>query len=167
MFRTTGVISKDFINEIKRYFIPVYIKILFMVFPLCFLPSLPFDSIGHILIDILVLCVMYAAIAAIYYVRRERIANLQLDRIYEVTGAYEIAYTISFEGDGIVVENHSTGANSKIKYDMLRRLVKRESFYVLFTASHQYIPIFTECLHDEEKAELLAYLKDRAPSLKW
>lgn len=167
MFRTTGVVNKDFINEIKRYLIPVYVKVAYALAPLCFLPVFPFGSIGLILGDILVLYIMYAALVFLYFVRRSKLVKLQLDRIFESTGTYEMEYTVSFEEDGIVVENHSTGANSKVKYDSMRRLVKCNSFYVLFTKSRQYFPIFTDCLNGEEKEELVDFLKRHVPSLKY
>lgn len=178
MFQTTGLVNKNFINEIKRYLIPTYYKValaviplllLIMIFPLDsveLILTFPLGSVDLIMSAVLILCIMYAMLAVVYHMRVNKLVKLQLDRIFESTGTYEVKYTVSFEEDGVAVQNHATGAKSKMKYEIVRRLVKCESFYLLFTASRQFVPIFTECLSEEEKEELFAYLKRRIPALK-
>ena len=166
MFKTTGVVNKDFVNEIRRYLLPTYVKVVMALFPLLFLPFFSYRSVVHIVCNIFVLCLMFVAVVGAYVMRMNKLVKLQLDRIFESTGTYEVEYTVFFEEDGIVIQNHSTGANIKTKYDVMRKLVKCKSYYVLFTASRQYVPIFVECLSDTEKEELIAFLKSHAPALK-
>lgn len=165
MFKTTGFVNKDFLNEIKRYFFPLWAKLALALLPLCLLSTLVTDP-THYPVGLLVIGILYAVVIAVYFLQRKRIFNLHLKRMYETTGTYEMEYTVSFEEDGVVVQNHSTGANGKMKYDVMRKLVKGRSFYALITSSRQYVPIFIEYLSDQEKKALLAFLKSHAPTVK-
>lgn len=166
MFKTTGVVNKDFLNGVKRYFFPFYTKLLLALIPLCLLWTLVLDPVRYLFVVPVGVCILYLIAIAVYFLQRKRIFNLHLKRMYETTGTYEMEYTVSFEEDGVVVQNHFTGANGKMKYDVMRKLVKGRSFYALITSSRQYVPIFVECLSDQEKKELLAFLKSHAPTLK-
>lgn len=167
MFKTTGFVNEAFLNGVKRYFFPFYMKLLLALIPLCLLWTLVLDPVRYLFVVPVGVCILYLIAIAVYFLQRNRILNIQLKRIHETTGTYEMEYTVSFEEDGVVIQNHSTGANIKTRYDVMRKLVKRKSYYVLFTASRQYVPIFVTCLSDKEKEELLAFLKSHAPALKY
>lgn len=166
MFKTTGFVNEAFLNGVKRYFFPFYTKLLLALIPLCLLLFLAIDPVRYLLVVPVGVCILYLVAAAVYVLQRNRILHLQLKRIHETTGTYEMEYTVSFEEDGVVIHNHATGANGKLRYDVMRKLVKRQSFYALITSSRQYVPIFVESLSDQEKEELLAFLKSHAPTLK-
>lgn len=166
MFKTTGIVDKEFLSSIKAYVLSPRRKCAFalvMLFDiLCLAFSLFFEL--YLYAAIFFLCDIVFILE--YYFIRNRTMKLNLNRMAEMTGKEETEYTVFFEDDGVVVENHSIGANCKIAYDKFVRLAKRYKAYALFTKTNQCIPIFVDCLSDAEKVELLSFLKAHNPKLK-
>lgn len=166
MFKTTGKLNKEFFNNIKAFITPPAQKYLsiFMVAIACLFSAFTFYFQHY---QYTVLFILFIPLIILeFYLLRNKAIKVNLKRMVETTGKDEYEYTVFFEDDGVVVENHSTGATAKIAFDKFIKLGKCDCSYVLLTKTHQIIPIFIDCLSDCEKEELLSFLKTHIPKLK-
>ena len=166
MFKTTGKVNKEFFNKIKACVFPPKAKYVFafMVVLCIFYSIFTFYMKRYDYTAIFV--VFLLAIVLEYYLLRNRTIKVNLKRMVEMVGKEEFEYTVFFEDDGVVMQNHSTGASCKIPFGKFARLAKNDSAYALFTKSNQMIPIFVDCLSNSEKDELVSFLKAKNPKLK-
>ncbi|MEA4971441.1 MAG: YcxB family protein [Candidatus Pelethousia sp.] len=78
-----------------------------------------------------------------------------------------VSYTTSFERDSIRMRSHTSGANTAIKYEVPVRFVDTKSVYALFTAARQFAVVFKGSLDVAQRAELIAFLKEKPSRIKW
>lgn len=166
MFETTGTVNKEFFDVIKAFILPSrtkYVLIFMIVFASLFSAFTFFIKDYKFTVIFLVFIVL---MFLEYHLLRSKTIKVNLKRMAETTGKEEVEYTVSFEEDGVVAENHSTGASAKMTFDRFVILAKFDSVYVLFTKTHQFIPIFVNCLNNSEKDKLLSFLETHIPNLK-
>ena len=166
MFKTSGTINKEFFDKIKFFVIPKssqYITI--FVSLLCLLMSVFKFYNKEYVTGVLYVAGCLLALFITYYEINKYIKT-NFKRLKETTNKEEVDYTTFFEDDGVIVQENGIGATAKVAYDNLNRLVKSNSTYLIFTNTNMIIPIFIDCLNDEQRNELLNYLKTHAPQLK-
>ncbi len=166
MFKTTGTINKELYNEIKKFLVSK-VSIFLLAFELVIVVLL--SVVGYMYEEryttlLLIYGLMLVFIA--FLPRPNRAIKFELERMAETTGKREADYTVYFEEDSVVSQNLTSGCTSRVKYDRLVRLKKAKTVYLISTKTNLIIPIFINCLSDDEKAELLAFLKAHAPQLK-
>lgn len=166
MFKTTGTVNKDILDEIKKFFIPRNFLFIF---------ALELAGVIYLAVMGYMYDLEYVAIVLIYSLflvfiaccpRPNRAVKFELERMAELTGKREADYTVYFEDDCVVMQNLSSGGINRVKYDRLKSLKKCKTVYALFTKTEMFIPIFISCLSEKDKNELLTYLKTHAPQLK-
>ncbi len=65
------------------------------------------------------------------------------------------------------MRNYASGANTAIRYEVLTRFVETKSVYALFTAARQFAVVFKAGLDAAQRAELIAFLKEKPTRIKW
>lgn len=166
MFKTTGKVNRTVFYEFRAHFLPPKRKLVHVLITILAL----FYSVLEFCINNYMYAMFFLILSVVlileYFVLRNQSLKVNLKRMAETSGKEEYEYAVSFEEDGVVVENHTTGAKVKMPFDKFTKLVKRDNIYMMFTKTHQFIPIFVDCLSDEEKDNLLSFLKNRIPKLK-
>ena len=167
MFETSGCLDKAILLELKRHLLaPKRRVILWICLVLLFLLALfqlflrSYGGMVFSLCGILFLIVLYE-------VRLSKAIKLMLQRWAETEGLPAVSYTTSFEQDSIRVRSHTSGANTAIKYEVLVRFVDTKSVYALFTAARQFAVVFKGSLDAAQRAELIAFLKEKPTKIKW
>ena len=102
--------------------------------------------------------------ALLLYAKTSKIRNLE--SMIELTGKPDYICTSYFKENELVVKNQSTNAVNKIKYDRFVKLRKCKSVYFLCTKMKLLVPIFVENFTDDEKEELLKFLKSKLVNVK-
>lgn len=166
MFKTTGVINRDFYNKIKMFFVPLRIKILwaFVLFFYVFL--IVFFFVFHYYARAILFILFTSAGFLLYYWSINKNVSLQVARLKEKTGMDEVECTVYFDDDGVVTEDNSSESSGKLKYYDFKKIVKTQSCYLIISKARLFVPVFVDCLSDEEKNDLLAFIKERAPQTK-
>ncbi|MDU5108373.1 YcxB family protein [Clostridium sp.] len=72
-----------------------------------------------------------------------------------------------FNEDGIVLNNLTTSAKVKIKYESFARFAETSNMYLLITKSGQQTFIFKNCLNDEEINAFKEFIKEKCHNIKW
>ncbi len=166
MFKTTGTINKEFYNEIKKFLVSK-VSIFLLAFELAVAVLL--SVVGYIYEErytTFLLIYVLMLVFIVFLPRPNKSIKFNLERMAETTGKIEADYIVYFEEDSVVSQNLTSGSTSRVKYDRLASIKKSKTVYLLFTKIGLFIPIFINCLSDDEKAELLAFLKTHAPQLK-
>lgn len=167
MFETSGRLDQPILIELKRHLLPhkrravlwICLALLLLIALLQFF----LRSYGGMIFS---LCSILFLIA-LYEVRLNKSVKLMLQRWVETEGAPAVSYTTSFEPDSVRVRNHASGANISIKYEVLARFVETKSVYALFTAARQFAVVFKGGLDAAQRAELIAFLKEKPTKIKW
>ncbi len=166
MFKTSGIVNKDIFDEIKKFFITkraifmLALELVVVIFlaVMGYMYNFIYDTISLIYSVLLIIFVCCP--------RPNRAVKFELERMAELTGKREADFTVYFEDDCVVMQNKTTGSVSRVKYNRLERLKKAKTVYAIFTKTGVFIPVFISCLSEDEKSELLAFLKTNAPQLK-
>lgn len=166
MFKTTGVIDRDFYKKNMKYTIPLVSRIIVVVCIVGYIGSFirSFDSMNYVSAAVSLLVILAFCFA--YFLGKRKSVDLSIAKLKETTGMDEVEFTVYFDDDGVVTEDNSSRSPGRIKYSDFKKIVKTKSCYLIFTKARHVIPVFVNCLSDEEKASFLAFLKERAPQVK-
>lgn len=164
MYKTTGTIDKNFYNKIKAYILPTKNKFVYFIFvtflTLFFLMAC--IAKDYLIAEVIGFLIVYFTLICFFIINKN--IKITLKRTIESTGSSSVDCTVYFDDDGVHIENHQLGSKATIKYNSFVKLVKCGSYYILFTKTNQFVPIFTSCLSDDQKEGLLVYLKNFIPN---
>ncbi len=167
MFETSGRMEQTILVELKRHLLPpkrrTFLWICLALLLLIALLQLFMRSYGGMafsLCGILFLIILYE-------IRLNKAVKLMLQRWEETEGTPAVSYTTSFEPDSVRVRNYASDANTAIRYEVLTRFVETKSVYALFTAARQFAVVFKAGLDAAQRAELIAFLKEKPTRIKW
>ena len=160
MFETSGVIDKAFYNKyIWTLYLAGITKSLAILW-LCFIVSMIIFSrtFEEVFLGAVIGLLFLFAIGLFCAPKYKKI---YLESNIECTGKPDYICTSHFEENELVVKNESTNSVIKLKYDSVVKLCKCKSVYFLFTKTGKWVPIFVENFTDDEKEELLKFLKNK------
>lgn len=166
MFKTTGIVNREFYDKIKTFFFPLSTKIILaLYFPFATILNVYF-LICHSYISAVICISLEAAVGLQHFRLMNQNVDLHVARLKEMTGMDEVECTVYFDDDGVVSEDNSPRSPIKIKYCDFKKIEKARSCYLIISKAQLLVPVFVDCLSDEAKNNLLAYLKECAPQLK-
>lgn len=97
---------------------------------------------------------------------RKSAAKTSIKRFQETYSQGKCELTTACTPEGVWTENHTSGGSGTIGYEHLHTMAVADHAYILLTKAGQYTVCFTDALSQQEKADLRAYLCEKAPKMK-
>jgi hypothetical protein len=102
----------------------------------------------------------FALLLLLYRVQLNNVVKLNMKRIADA-GADSFSYTTSFEQDMIKTVNHTTGAETVVRYEDIVRIGESRHVIVIFARSGQFLLSFKNQLSEQQLDELREFLKSK------
>lgn len=174
MFENSGIINEETLKESKTHAISPKRKNFFKIFSITFsLIGLILIVLGGVISDasyiidgVFFEVLAIISILVIFYVQNIfQKKNMEMIKEFSKGNSFKIK-TI-FNEDGIVLNNLTTSAKVKIKYESFVRFAETSNMYLLITKSGQQTFIFKNCLNDEEINYFKKFIKEKCNNIKW
>lgn len=84
----------------------------------------------------------------------------------EISDKEEFEFKVSFNENGVNINNLTTSYAVEIKYKFFHRFFETPNMYILFTQSGQYAIVFKNCLNNEEINTFEKFIKEKCKNIK-
>jgi len=171
MFETQSILDKNFYEKFhKLYFNKKrgeikYLAYLFLIALVC-LGYFSYLTNG-IYIWILFSCCYLLLGSYIYKKRIKKYTKNFIAINKEITNKETISYITSLSDDGIKYKNLDTESTGVLSYDKIASVYDIEGYYYLVTQSSRGLPINKNCLSENERKDVVEYLKGKLYNVKW
>lgn len=161
-FVTEGVFSKDTVKE----FVDFTLKrsVLLILAALCCLEVFicGIYSVMHGLTTLSAVCFVFIlfAAAAVAMIRRNKV-NVSVHRLAEVYGTDTITSRTWFTDEMYILESMPEGKRVCIRYKDISCMYETAHYVFILTKGKQFCVVFKECLSEEDKTELFAFLREK------
>ena len=167
MYKTTGIIDKNFYESIKYHVYPkktiglfkIYIIVLFLCY---FLFSFWLKDLEWAFI-----CVFSISLFAFLpsYVIKKKI-KINMNRMQENYHTDSMDMSTEFTEEAIIISSSVRQDPTKIYYQDISRVVLTQNYYLIFTKTEQLICVFTDQLQERDRLGLIGFLKEKVPKIK-
>ena len=164
VFESTGVVDKKFYDKYTWTLSWKTKRIMAIAWLICSVVFSLFVGTTEFAIFISTILLIYFLIASFVMVWFSKRKILQ--RLKVLTGESKQIFVVDFEEDCVVVKEQVGNSITKIQYENIVKLKKRDSVYFLFTKADMFIPVFVENFSEEEKKAFLEFLKAHLPKVK-
>ncbi len=166
MFRTTGILDKEFYDSIKSYLLPqrsaVLMKCCIAVLILCYLAAFLLQDLSLAFICVFGISLYF--FSSIFIIRK--IVKINLNRMDETFHTDSIEYSSEFSEEAIISSVNVRKEDTYIYYKDVSRIILTSKCYLIFTKAEQLIFVFPEQLKERERWECLGTLKEKVPKIK-
>ena len=104
--------------------------------------------------------IFFALLLILYRAQLNRAVKLNIRRMSEA-GASSFSYTTTFEPEAVKTVNHTTGAETLIKYGDIVRVEETRRVLLIFSNGGLFLLAFKDKLVPAQYEELKSFLKER------
>lgn len=160
IFNTSGEFNIELLYEIRKYLIIPRRKLIYFLICAAVLGMSAFSiSVGATRTGgTYLLC--FALLLILYRAQLNRAVKMNMRRITDA-GTDRFSYTTSFEQDMVKTVNHTTGAETAVRYEDVVRVAESRSVIVIFARSGQFLLAFKNQLSEQQLGELKNFLRSR------
>lgn len=166
MFETSGYYDETFIQSTKYYFFSMKKKILVGFACVLWLAWMISAKINSNMSLFFICLVGIFAIEGVYFYLVNQTAKIKIKQMLEVSNGQKVKTVTTFEEDGINIFADGTDKILFIPYDQLVKVEKVKKYYFIYTRAMNVIVVYLEQLTDQEREEVLSFLKRKAPQIK-
>lgn len=166
MFETSGYYDETFIQSTKYYFFSMKKKILVSVACTLWLAWMISAKINSNMSLFFICFVGIFAMEGVYFYSVNQTAKIKIKQMMEVANGQTVKMVTKFEEGAINVSTEGTDKSLTIPYDQLVKVEKAKKYYFIYTRALHVIVVYLEQLTDQEKEEVLSFLKRKAPQIK-
>ena len=167
MYKTTGIIDKEFYESTKCHVYPqkriVLLKICIAILVVDYLMEAFFTKdLKWTLICVFALSLYSFA----YFGVLKKYAKINLKRLQESYHADAIDMSTEFTEDAMLISSSIRQDVTEIYYQDISRVVLTSKYYLIFTKAEQLICVFADQLQERERLGLIGFLKEKVPKIK-
>ena len=171
MFETRSILDKNFYEkfyalydsrtkEKVRFFAFLFVMSLIVLVPLSFLPY------GFYIWILFLVCYFWLG-SYKYKSRANKYAEKFITINKEQTNKETVSYITSLSDEGIKYKNLDTQSTGVLNYDKFICIYDIDGYYYLVMQSGRGLPINKNSLSEQERIEIVEYLKEKLSNVKW
>ena len=173
MFETYGTLDENVLKELKKHAMKPKRKRFFLIYSIIFgllgivyiILALLSSNNNFIVYGIAFLSFAIIAIRFITYFEN-RFKKINMKILEEITDTKELKFKNYFDEYGVVVNNLTTSAKVKIKYEYFVSIIETSSMYFLLTEGNQYAIVFKDCLENEQLNVFKEFIREKCSSIR-
>ena len=167
MYKTTGIIDKEFYESTKCH---VYPKKRIVLLKIC----IAIIVVGYLMEAFLIkdlkwtlICVFALSLYSFaYFYALKKYTKMNLKRLQESYHADSIEMSTEFTEDAMLISSTIRPDVTEIYYQDISRVVLTSKYYLIFTKAEQLICVFADQLQERDRLGLIGFLKEKVPKIK-
>ncbi len=166
MFTFEGKIDKALLDSLWWKFFYIYFKRIMLVALIIAVPIIVLEIYGGYYNYAVYMAVLVVLLFAECVLLVNRNIKVQINRFKETYGKDYCDYKVTYDNDGILVENLSLGSHAKMSYQDMKFTIKNHNIVLFFTKASQMVPAFVSELNYDEKKAFFEFIKSQNKKIK-